>query len=260
MLQHQRVELEKIGIKLKAENKMIHFGFAKMSQVRMELGVSLMEGKFDVNSIGAYSYLGGGESIVRNVSNIGRFCSIAPNLTAGLAERPVDFVSSHRFFQNMFVAHVDEAREYLRRNQAALIESRSIYNERHSDDNTKITIGNDVWIGEGVLIRRGVSIGNGAIIAARSVVNKDVPDYAVVGGVPAKTIRMRFDEETCGLLQKGRWWDYGPPALEGISFVDANLAAKQILKNIERDNLPLWNPASKTVLTDGTIISEDLKA
>lgn len=67
---------------------------------------------------------------------------------------------------------------------------------------------NDVWIGRESIIMPGVHIGNGAIIAARSVVTKDVPPYAIVGGNPAKLIRMRFDEEMIGLLQQLKWWDF----------------------------------------------------
>ncbi len=69
-------------------------------------------------------------------------------------------------------------------------------------------VGNDVWIGYDSLIMPGVTIGDGAIIAARSVVVKDVAPYTVVGGNPAKEIRKRFDEETIDLLEKVKWWDW----------------------------------------------------
>ena len=69
-------------------------------------------------------------------------------------------------------------------------------------------VGNDVWIGYDSLIMPGVTIGNGAIIAARSVVVKDVAPYSVVEGNPAKDIRKRFDEETIDLLERMRWWDW----------------------------------------------------
>lgn len=71
-----------------------------------------------------------------------------------------------------------------------------------------ISIGNDVWIGSKVTITSGVTIGNGAIIAANSVVTKDVEPYAIVGGVPAKTIKMRFDQTTIEMLDKIQWWDW----------------------------------------------------
>lgn len=69
-------------------------------------------------------------------------------------------------------------------------------------------IGNDVWIGYESLILAGVTIGDGAIIGTRAVVTKDVPPYTIVGGVPAKPIRKRFNDETIQYLQKVRWWDW----------------------------------------------------
>ena len=71
-----------------------------------------------------------------------------------------------------------------------------------------ITVGNDVWFGYDSLIMNGVTIGNGAIIAARSVVNKDVPAYSIVAGNPAKVVKMRFDDKTIDRLQKIAWWDW----------------------------------------------------
>jgi virginiamycin A acetyltransferase len=71
-----------------------------------------------------------------------------------------------------------------------------------------ITIGNDVWIGYEAVILSGVQIGDGAIIGARAVVTKDVPPYTIVGGVPEKEIRKRFDEETFEKLRQIQWWDW----------------------------------------------------
>jgi virginiamycin A acetyltransferase len=76
------------------------------------------------------------------------------------------------------------------------------------DNKGDITIGNDVWIGYEAVILSGVTIGDGAIIGARAVVTKDVEPYAVVGGVPAKTIKKRFDSETIEKLLSMRWWDW----------------------------------------------------
>ena len=72
----------------------------------------------------------------------------------------------------------------------------------------KLKIGNDVWIGHEAVILSGVTIGDGAIIGTRAVVTKDVPSYTIVGGVPAKPIRKRFDEETIQKLKEIRWWDW----------------------------------------------------
>lgn len=76
------------------------------------------------------------------------------------------------------------------------------------DNKGDIVIGNDVWIGYEAVVMAGVHIGNGAIVAARTVVTKDVPPYTIVGGTPAKEIRKRFDENTIALLQKLQWWNW----------------------------------------------------
>ena len=76
-------------------------------------------------------------------------------------------------------------------------------------DNTgDIIIGNDVWIGYEAVILAGVSIGDGAIVGARAVVTKDVPPYTIVGGVPAKPIRRRFDEATVARMLELQWWNW----------------------------------------------------
>ena len=76
------------------------------------------------------------------------------------------------------------------------------------DNKGDIVIGNDVWIGYEAVILSGVTIGDGAVIGSRAVVTKDVEPYTIVGGVPAKPIRKRFDEQTIEKLEKIGWWDW----------------------------------------------------
>ena len=76
------------------------------------------------------------------------------------------------------------------------------------DKRGDIVIGNDVWIGYEAVILSGVTIGDGAIVGARSVVTRDVPPYTIVGGVPARPIRRRFGQETIDALLELRWWDW----------------------------------------------------
>lgn len=76
------------------------------------------------------------------------------------------------------------------------------------DNKGDIVVGNDVWIGYEAVILAGVTIGDGAIIGSRALVTKDVPPYTVVGGVPAKTIRKRFSQETITSLLEMKWWDW----------------------------------------------------
>lgn len=76
------------------------------------------------------------------------------------------------------------------------------------DNKGDIIVGNDVWIGYEAVILSGVTIGDGAIIGSRAVVTKDVPPYTIVGGVPAKPIRKRFDDVTIARLLELKWWDW----------------------------------------------------
>lgn len=152
--------------------------------------VNIFEGvRITESSIDSYTYISRNTRISQ--THIGKYCSIGPNCTFGLGTHPTKgFVSSHPiFFSTMKQVGITFA-------------DRDYFAELNY-----IKIGNDVWIGANVLILDGVSIGDGAIIAAGAVVNKDVPPYATYGGIPAKLIRYRFDEETRNFLLKFKWWD-----------------------------------------------------
>jgi acetyltransferase-like isoleucine patch superfamily enzyme len=119
---------------------------------------------------------------------IGRYCSFAPDVKIFLAgEHRLDAVSTYPF-DYMFADGKD-----IRRGSSA---------------KGDVIIGNDVWLGDGALVLSGVRIGDGAVVAARAVVTKDVPPYAIVGGIPAKIIRMRFPPEIVTALLRIRWWDW----------------------------------------------------
>jgi len=123
---------------------------------------------------------------------IGNFCSIAGNVTIFLGgNHRIDWATTYPF-NVMFKDRWPEVSE--------------ITGHPHSDGDVKI--GNDVWIGFGSTILSGITIGDGAVIAAGSLVTKDVAPYQIVGGNPAKCIRSRFDEETITFLLKLRWWDW----------------------------------------------------
>jgi phosphonate metabolism protein (transferase hexapeptide repeat family) len=140
------------------------------------------------SSIGNHTYVQKNS----NISNckIGKFCSIAPNVNIGLGQHPIERVSTHPAFysstQPLAISFAD-ADTY--------------------DPLKPIIIGNDVWIGHSALVMDGIAIGNGAVVAANAVVTTDVPPYAIVGGVPARIIRFRFDQLTCSRLNASEWWD-----------------------------------------------------
>lgn len=140
-------------------------------------------------SINDLSYVVAGTTIKN--TNIGKFCSIGPNCTIGLGKHPSSqFVSTHpAFFSPLKQAKI------------------CFVNESHFQEFEHIKIANDVWIGANVTVVDGVNISNGAIVAAGAVVTKDVPSYAIVGGVPAKIIGYRFQQEEIEYLEKFKWWD-----------------------------------------------------
>lgn len=140
-------------------------------------------------TIGKHTYIQK-KSTVFN-ARIGNFCSIATQVSIGPGKHYMNGVSLHPVF-------------YLK--DTPLIRTFAAANAYEASAVTHI--GHDVWIGERAVILDGVTIGNGAIVAAGAVVNRDVPPYAIVGGVPARVIRMRFPEEIITGLEQIKWWEW----------------------------------------------------
>ena len=95
--------------------------------------------------------------------------------------------------------------------------------------------GNDVWIGLNVIVQRGITIGDGTIIGSGSVVTKDVPPYAIVGGIPAKIIRYRFSPEIIARLLDLKWWKLDLQELRDVRFYDSDQAIQDI-QNIKNSS------------------------
>lgn len=143
-------------------------------------------------SMGYGSYIG--KNSVFSHTVIGRFCSIGDDVKLVRATHPIDdFVSTHPAF-------------YSTATRSSFVTENKYCDILEDNEGVSLRIGSDVWIGNNVLIKAGVSIGNGAVIAMGAVVTGDVPDYAVVGGVPARVIKYRFTDDVRNRLIKTAWW------------------------------------------------------
>lgn len=128
--------------------------------------------------------------------SIGAYTSIADDVHIFLGgNHRTDWVSSYPF-----PAYMDEAKGI-----PGYVTSKG-----------SVVIGNDVWLGSGSLILSGVTVGDGAVVAARAVVTRDVPPYAIVAGNPARTIAWRFDEETRLAIQATAWWSWPEAEVRSI--------------------------------------------
>lgn len=158
---------------------------------------AISENSYFSGAIGYSSYIGKNCAIN---ANIGKFCSIANDVTVITGNHPTrEFVTTSPLMYS--------TASCCKKN---FTDRRLFFEEiKYADSEKKVhvNIGNDVWIGAFVRILGGVNIGDGAVIGAGSVVVKDVPPYAIVGGNPAKIIRYRFSEEDIAFLENLKWWD-----------------------------------------------------
>ena len=169
------------------------------------------------SSMGRYSYIGKRSSLV--YAEVGAFCSIAADVCVGMGTHVLKKLSTSPLFTEKHNG------------------TGSSWTELTPFPFNKVTVGNDVWIGERAMILGGLSIGDGAVIGAGAVVTKDVPPYAIVGGVPAKIIRYRFSEDVIERLEQLKWWNLPEIVLkENIALFQSDEIDVEAIERIVREN------------------------
>lgn len=149
-------------------------------------------------AVGMYSY---GAILTPDVlppgTMVGRWCSVGAGLIVRRRDHPIERVTQHPFFYNAKLGVVPQ-------------------DTIASDAENPLLIGNDVWIGDRVTILSGCRhIGDGAVLAAGTVVTRDVPAFSIMGGVPARLLRGRFPAAIAELVAQSRWWEFDLPVVSG---------------------------------------------
>lgn len=167
------------------------------------------------STLGDYSYIS--MNVVLTHVTVGKFCSIGRCCLIGTPDHMLTSASSSPIFT---LSHNAIGQSWIKND---------VWEPLHN----RVTIGNDVWIGYDVKVIGNVTIGDGAVIGAGAVVTKDVPPYAVVAGVPAKVIKMRFKEDVVEKLKAAEWWNLPESILkENISLFQSRNVTEEIADSL----------------------------
>ena len=206
-----------------------HVQHISRSRLFVEPPVRLL-GPFVIRSethVGAFTEVG--REVEVQAATIGRYCEIGPGSLLGATGHPMTWlsVSAFQYRKSTWGWHPSAAANEVIDPEA---DGRQSFRSVAGD---LATIGNDVWIGANVVVLRGVTIGDGAIVAANAVVTKDIPPYSIVGGIPAKVIRPRVPDDLRDELQDLQWWRFSPNQLSGIPYDDPAEAVRQLRPKVD---------------------------
>lgn len=191
-------------------------------RARLEPFVHLGQSDCLLGGAGAFSY---SYSSLNALCRIGRYTSIAEDVEVMGSGHPTDRISTSPalYAPNMLIT--SDYLEYFGIEEPAWPE--------YQLANSNVEIGHDVWIGSKVMLARGVRIGDGAVVAAGSIVTRDVEPYAIVGGAPARLIRKRFSDDVVEALTELQWWRFGPDVLARFTMSKPATFAAELKAAIE---------------------------
>lgn len=214
------IMFDSMGHRVIAHDKNVDFCFASRQKTVVEAPAIINECFLDCRFVGGYTFINHNATI-RNVDSIGRFCSIAPNVVIGVSSHPAYALTSSNYFYWNAWSNISSSDEYDRVQSWHYLDE---YQQRHAQASFAgmITIGNDVWIGQGAYVMNNITIGDGAIIGTGAVVTHDVEPYTIVAGVPARPIKKRFTDDIIERLMKIRWWDQSPSIISGLDFTNVD--------------------------------------
>ena len=196
---------------------------------------SLLMSGYELPSIGSFSY---SWSPVPFGASIGRYCSISWDLKIMFENHPTDFVSTSSFsYDSIGPIFASALADF----EVSELE-RYPWNVTRPNRNSQPVIENDVWIGAQALLAKGITLGTGCVVGAGSVVTKSVPPYAIVGGNPARIIRMRFSDDIIEKLLASNWWVHRFTDFAKMRYDNPRIFLDQLEQRRDRGEIEAFSP------------------
>jgi acetyltransferase-like isoleucine patch superfamily enzyme len=196
----------------------------------------------EIPNIGSFSYT---QTPFPESTSIGRYCSIGCWVGIIGGNHPTDYLSTSSFSYDHNLVIFSKCEEDF---EVSNFERYGLKLSRPNRHELPV-IGNDVWIGDGATLARGIELGDGCVVASRAVVTKTVPPYAIVGGNPAQIIKFRFKETVIERLLKSGWWRYKFTDFTDLSYNDVDIFLEKFEEAVANNKIEPY-PSGKIKLCD----------